>query len=156
MNNEVCTKIPVSLRVVTTRERASRQAESRVLISAGNGERPPPPTFRKTSLGSATPSRCLPDTSYPTEHEWGHRPLLSPELLSSFLSPLSDHTDRPKPEQSSSASGSPPGRKDTTPAGLWGSSPPNAGGAAAGWWLSSCLLARKVSAAGGLAAGCQR
>ncbi|XP_059323658.1 collagen alpha-1(I) chain-like [Ammospiza nelsoni] len=81
-------------------------------------------------------SHSLPDPSFPTEREWGHRPLLSPELLPSSLSPvlsrsLSDRTEGPKPERSPSASGRPPGRKHTHP---WGSgeAPRKSRGPAAG------------------------
>lgn len=58
-----------------------------------------------TGLGSASPSRRLRASRFPTEHEWGQRPLLSARLLSCPHPPPppSARTDGPKPERSPSS-----------------------------------------------------
>lgn len=82
-------------------------------------------------MGSASPSRRLRASRFPTEHEWGQRPLLSARLLSCPHPPPPPpaQTD-PNPSEAPLASGRPPGRKDTR--GAFGKPPAKAGGRSGG------------------------
>lgn len=90
-----------------------------------------------TGLGFVSPSRCLQAPGHILPHGARVGPALPPStvatvfpLVALLSCPLSARTDRPKPEQTPSTSGSPPGAKDTR--GAFGKLPTKSGARSTG------------------------